>query len=307
MIFLPVERFILIVLATLFSLDCVLVLFKGVEIDFAGYASLASIGLAMIALGQFYRVVRPDFRVSTTITATGLFILFTLCGSIFNYMLLPIHFATIDGVLVQIDSAMGFSWLQTMIWLSGYPFLVALLNIVYSSSLPQMIVVILILGFSGRTHSLYRFLLTGMIGVLIAMIFWFFFPSFGTAALYPLPPLVRDAMALAVGPEYGAQLNRLALQGAVYLTPKDVLGLIAFPSFHTVMACMSVYFLRHSRGLFWASMALNLIMLPAIVVQGGHHLTDVLGGFATFCLACWLAGIVVREADQKQTVLAAST
>jgi hypothetical protein len=49
-----------------------------------------------------------------------------------------------------------------------------------------------------------------------------------------------------------------------------------------------------------------LIMLPAIIVQGGHHLTDVLGGFATFCLACWLAGIVVREADQKQTVLAAS-
>ncbi|MBP1856680.1 phosphatase PAP2 family protein [Rhizobium herbae] len=306
MIFLPVERFILIVLATLFSLDCVLVIFKGVEIDFAGYASLGSIGLAMVALGQFYRTVRPDFRVSTTVTATGLFILFTLCGSIFNYMLLPVQFATIDGALGRIDSAMGFSWLQTMIWLSGYPFLVSLLHIVYISSLPQMIVVILILGFSGRTHSLYRFLLTGMIGVSIAMIFWFFFPSFGTAALYPLPPAVREGMALAVGPEYGAQLNRLALQGASYLTPKDVLGLIAFPSFHTVMACMAVYFLRHSRGLFFAGLALNLVMLPAIVVQGGHHLTDVLGGFATFCLACWLASMVVREANQKQTVLAAS-
>ncbi|WP_426238287.1 phosphatase PAP2 family protein [Pararhizobium sp. DWP1-1-3] len=307
MIFLPVERFILIVIATLFSLDFTLIILKGVEIDFYGYASVAAIGLAMIALGQYYRTIRPDLRVSATVTATGLFIIFTLGGSIFNYMLLPVHFPTIDGVLAQIDTAIGFSWLETMIWLSGYPLLVGLFHIIYVSSLPQMIIVILILGFSGKTHSLYRFLLTGMIGVLVAMIFWFFFPSFGTAALYSLPPAVRDAMPLAVGPEYGAQLNRLALHGVSYLTPKDVLGLIAFPSFHTVMACMSVYFLRHSRVLFFISLAINSVMLPAIVVQGGHHLTDLFGGFVTFGLAYWLSGIVVGEANARQTMPATSS
>jgi hypothetical protein len=238
MIFLPVERFILVVIAILLSLDCTLIVLKGVEIDFTGYASLAAIGLAMIAMGQYYRTIRPDLRISATVTASGLFIIFTLAGSIFNSMLLPVHFATIDVFLARIDASMGFSWLQTMIWLSEHRLLVGFLHIIYVSSLPQMIIVILILGFSGKTHSLYQFLLTGMIGVLIAMAFWFFFPSFGTSALYSLPPAVRDIMPLAVGPEYGSQLNRLALDGVAYLTPKDVLGLIAFPSFHTVMACM---------------------------------------------------------------------
>jgi hypothetical protein len=304
MIFLPVERFILVVIAILLSLDCTLIVLKGVEIDFTGYASLAAIGLAMIAMGQYYRTIRPDLRISATVTASGLFIIFTLAGSIFNSMLLPVHFATIDVFLARIDASMGFSWLQTMIWLSEHRLLVGFLHIIYVSSLPQMIIVILILGFSGKTHSLYQFLLTGMIGVLIAMAFWFFFPSFGTSALYSLPPAVRDIMPLAVGPEYGSQLNRLALDGVAYLTPKDVLGLIAFPSFHTVMACMSVYFLRCFRGLFVLSLAINSIMLPAIVVQGGHHLSDLFGGVATFCLACWLAGIVMREANTRETMLA---
>lgn len=306
MIFLPVERFILIVIATLLALDVTLIVFKGVDIDLTGYAGVATIGLTMMALGQYYRTVRPDTRISAAVTATGLFIIFSLCGSIFNYMLLPVQFPVIDGMLTRIDAAIGFSWPDTMIWLSEYPLLVGLLHIVYVSSLPQMVIVILILGFGGQVDSLYRFLLTGMVGVLTAMAFWFFFPSFGTSTLYTLPPAVRDVMPLVVGPEYGAQLSRLALDGVSYLTPKDVLGLIAFPSFHTVMACMSVYFLRYSRVLFSVSLAINSLMLPAIVIHGGHHLTDLFGGIVTFCFACWLSGLIVREAHAKQTIVAAS-
>lgn len=52
------------------------------------------------------------------------------------------------------------------------------------------------------------------------------------------------------------------------------------------MAAMSVWFVpRH-----WLVMAvilpINILMLPAVLVQGGHHLSDVFGGLIAFAMVC---------------------
>ena len=96
-------------------------------------------------------------------------------------------------------------------------------------------------------------------------------------------------MPIAVGPAYGSELVRLSQEGVDALSPRNILGLIGFPSFHTVMACMSVIFLARVRCLAIPAVLLNLLMMPAILVQGGHHLMDVFGGFAVFFLAYLLS------------------
>ena len=60
---------------------------------------------------------------------------------------------------------------------------------------------------------------------------------------------------------------------------EHLMGLIAFPSMHTVMALMTTLFARGTR-LFWPLVLINLLMIPAILLQGGHHVVDVLGGTA---------------------------
>ena len=55
-------------------------------------------------------------------------------------------------------------------------------------------------------------------------------------------------------------------------------GLIAFPSFHTVMAVLTVYAAAAvPRGL-WPVVMWNAIVLLSVPVDGGHHVVDIAAG-----------------------------
>ncbi|HTO31987.1 MAG TPA: phosphatase PAP2 family protein [Pararhizobium sp.] len=301
MVFLPVERFILALIATLFVLDAGLIALGGAAVDIGGYAALVSCGIFCLAIGQVYRTLRNEARIAAPVTAAGLFILLSIAGSVFNYLLLPVRFTPIDDFLLRSDAALGFDWPSFAAWMSHYPAIVSVLGSVYQTSLIQMIAVILLLGFSGKLLLLHRFLLTGILGALLAIVFWFFFPSFGTSYIYDVSTITGPGAALIVDSGYGQELKHLAAHGVTALTPEKVLGLIAFPSVHTLMACMSVFFLRWSRVYFPVAACLNLMMLPAIILHGGHHLSDVVGGLALFCVAYSLA-IRQTSANVKEPV-----
>ncbi|MGI9368651.1 MAG: phosphatase PAP2 family protein, partial [Ruegeria sp.] len=93
---------------------------------------------------------------------------------------------------------------------------------------------------------------------------------------------------------YGALLRDLAANGVPVITPSIIIGTIAFPSFHTVMAVLVVWYLRGT-SLFLPALLINVMMAPAILVHGGHYLTDMVGGVATFAVSAWLAGFLNRK------------
>ncbi len=297
MAFMPAERTIVNVIAVLALLDGVLLWSKDVGVDVVGYAGMVGCGLGAMALGQFYRHIRPNQSIAATATAAGLFILFTIVGSIFNYLLLPLSREPTDIALARFDAFFGFHWPSFVEWASHYPRIGVLLQVVYATSLPQLLIVIFVLGFSGRLRLLHHFLLTGVIGALLAIICWSFFPSFGASSIYHLPQAVTDAVPLAVGPDYGAELVELGRHGSTYLSPKNVLGVIGFPSFHTVMAAMSAVFMIRIRWLGPIFLVVNVLMMPAIIIQGGHNLADLMGGLAVFAIAYRLAALALHQRE----------
>jgi hypothetical protein len=298
MILHPAEKICAGIIAALFLIDAVLIPIRGVGVDWFNYALMCAIGASAIGVGQFYRKVRPEEKIALASTASGLFILFTIVGSIFNYLLLPVGNRRIDPILAKFDAVMGFSWTEAVVYVAGMPTLGSILRWIYVSSMPQLIVIVLILGFSEQRERLHRFLLTGITGALISIAIWAAFPSSGPAAFEVLPADVSGAFEMVVGSGYGAELNRLALEGPTFLSPNDTLGLIAFPSFHTVMACMAVWFMFRIPFIFPVILIMNMLMLPAILVHGGHHLADVIGGFAVFGLALFASKQLVK-ADSR--------
>lgn len=294
MIFSRYERLVIVIIAVLAILDLILIAQKNVTVDWKSYAILIAIGSAIVAVGLYYRHFRNEERLATTLIAAGSFILFTLAGSIFNYMLLPVQFPRIDGWLVRIDADwFGYDWVALVTAVSHYPWLATLLRWVYLTSLPQLIGVVLLLGFFSNEQKLYRFLLTGIFGALICVGVWRFFPSFGASSWFGLPDEINAIVAAPVGPRYGAEIVRLGYEGIHYLTPSHVLGLIGFPSFHTVMAAMAVVFTRHLRFIALPVLLLNILMIPALLVHGGHHFSDFLGGLVVFVIAYNLAGLLI--------------
>ena len=193
-----------------------------------------------------------------------------------------------------------------MIWAATYPWIGKILFAVYATSLPQLLLIVITLGFTGKNRMLHHFLVTGVLGALASILFWGAFPTYGAKAYHDLPLWVSEAIPMAVNPAYGRELMRLGQEGVSYLTPRDVLGLIGFPSFHIFMAAMSVWLVpRH-----WLFMAviwtLNALMLPAVLVQGGHHLVDIFGGLAAFAVVCplsaWLLNRITAGSQEDAAV-----
>lgn len=298
--FLIFERYIILAISILGFIDLALINIKGIRIDAAGYALSALCGVVLICVGRFYRLHRPKLRVSHALCGAGFFILFSIVGSIFNYMFLPIVFEPIDPILMRIDEALGYHWPSVVTFAATFPWIGYVLFAVYATSLPQLLLLVCWHGFSGDETRLSHFLLTGMFGAMTAIVFWILFPTFGAKAYHTLPQWVMDTIPLAVDPAYGRELLRLAQEGVEYLTPKDVLGLIAFPSFHVVMACMSIAFAPRYLPVRLAFYAVNAVMFPAVLVQGGHHLIDIAGGVCAFAFAYWMAGQVLRQIEEME-------
>ncbi|WCK03187.1 phosphatase PAP2 family protein [Agrobacterium tumefaciens] len=284
------ERFVLCTVIILFVFDVALITIKGIKLDYVGYFLCGMAGIGVFALGQFYRNSGRDLHIAAALISSGLFILFSLVGAVFNYMFLPVSFPAIDPVLIRVDRALGYSWPDMVTWAATYPWLGKMLFLVYTTSLPQLLLIIVALGFTGKDRMLHHFIVTGVMGAMASIIFWIFFPTYGAKAYYELPEWVTQAIPLMVNPAYGRELMRLGQEGVTYLSPKDVLGLIGFPSFHIFMAAMSVWFVPRHRLVIAVILPLNLLMLPAVLVQGGHHLSDVFGGLIAFAVVCAASG-----------------
>jgi hypothetical protein len=295
----PVERFLLRACIAIAAIDATLIVRSGVLVEWTSYGFLCAIGLTTIAIGAAYRRTGRSDRIASALLATGILVLFTNVASVLNYLLIPFAGARVDTHLIELDAYLGFEWRAFVERMSFHPTATAALGVIYASSLPQLAILVLVLGFGGYRSALHRFLLTGVFGALGAMLIWSVMPTSGPSAFVELPRDVLQRVWLVVEPSYGAELNRLMNDGPLHLSPKDTLGLIGFPSYHTVMALMSAWFIPRTSRLFWPIVLLNLAMLPAIVLHGGHHLVDVIAGSAMFLGALKLAGTVADRLERQ--------
>jgi membrane-associated phospholipid phosphatase len=293
----PVERFVVRVCAVLCLINIVLIAASRVVVDWLIVGGAFALLSMILAGGHVYRHTGRDARIGLALTGAGLFTLASLATGMLSYLLVPFVGDRIDPWLIRVDGQLGFDWPSFVEWMSHHPTVTQALAPVYASSLPQLVLVVLVLGFGGRTALLHRFLLTGMVGALGTILVWAVLPSSGPSAFLELPAGVLERVRLVVEPSYGAELNRLMNDGALSIPPRQVLGLIGFPSFHTVMAFMAVWFIPRRSLLFWPVLVVNVAMAPAILLHGGHHLVDVLGGIAMFFVALHIA---VRAADRLE-------
>jgi membrane-associated phospholipid phosphatase len=125
----------------------------------------------------------------------------------------------------------------------------------------------------------------------ICIAIWVLAPSFGAFSVYALP----DAhLTLALDSTYARELERLLRDGPGLISPRDAKGPIGFPSYHAEMALLVIWYLRDVNYLRWPVVALNLAVLIATPVQGGHHAVDVLAAFPVAAFSVLLTSILAR-------------
>lgn len=267
-----------------------LILIKGPVVDMRAYAGAVGTGVGLIVAGLLYRHSGRDAKIGATGIAAGWFILFTLCLSLFNYLLMPHWAPPLDPYLAAVDYRLfGYHWAEFVETSARYPLFYEATRYAYLSTLPQIAILLAILGLSGRLREMYGLTTTVTLAGTATVVFWGCFPSLGPSTLQDLSPELLATAAPVVGPDYGREIAHLYRQGAAFLSPDEIRGLIAFPSFHIVLALAATWYSRAIGWLFPVFAAVNLLVLPGVLVHGGHHVVDIPAGLLVFAAAVALS------------------
>jgi hypothetical protein len=253
---------------------------------------LATLGLA--AIGSYVRQAKSAPRVALALVGAAIFTGFTAVSSVFIFALFPLPNPLIDPTLIQADAVLGYHWPSAVALLAQYPGVAAVLGYIYHSSLVQILLTIVLLAALSRETALHQFLLVGMITLTIAVAIWWLLPSVGPSAFQSIPEADRLATGLYFDPTYGQHLKNLVEVGPRRISPEVITGVVAFPSYHMIMALMVVWYVRGTFA-FLPLTAVNTAMVPATLTHGGHHLVDLLAGLAVFVLSVWITNHLIRE------------
>lgn len=277
------------------------------DLDVQAYASLAVLTAVLAAGGVFYARIRKDERLAAMLFGTAFLIGFSAAFSVLNYFLLTIAGHRIDEPLAAIDRAIGFDWPAVMAFVAQYPLTNFGLQLVYISVLPQIAVLVVALGFRGKPSSIYALCLAVGMGAAICIFIWTIAPSFGAFSVYTLPDDVSRQLVLALDGHYARELIQLLQHGPGRISPTAAQGLIGFPSYHAVLALLVVWYARELPYVRWVAASINAVVLIATPIQGGHHVVDVLAGFAVAALAVLFADSLIRLAQRMDARVALRT
>ena len=298
--FRPVELALLAIILVTLLANIILILSSGQRVYYFAYSGQLVFAALMFGLSFIYRRNGRSERLGTVTMCTGLFMIFTALMALLNYLFLPNLRPTLDLWLVSLDAKLGYDWVEAVTWSVSHPLINDILRYAYLSNLYQVVVLILVLGFSGRIYALHGMILTMTLSGSVTVLFWVLFPSIGPSALFPLPDSVTSLSQQVVGTFYGRELTDLLYTGTEMIMPNDTRGLISFPSFHTVMALAGIWYSRPIKWLFPFFVLLNLAVLPAVLVHGGHHLVDIPAGMVVFALCAWATELFQRRFDGQE-------
>ncbi len=294
-----VERWIAVVTALIAAAAIGLSCVRPARVDWLAYGGMFALGASLVAIGLMLRRRGQHEAWSLPLVSLGLYSAYGGGIALLNYLLLPVGNRLVDARLIKSDALLGFSWPDYIAAFASAPWLGKALGYIYVSSLAQLLAVIIILGALRKRAALELFILTGVIACTLTVAVWYVVPSTGPSAHFQIPSSLAETIGLVVDPAYGARVKALALHGPQLISPKTDLGLVAFPSFHTVMALLAVWFLAGIKRAFVPALLLNAAMVPAILLHGGHYLTDVFGGAFVFAASLFAARRLIADPAAK--------
>jgi len=221
-------------------------------------------------LAWFYTRIRPVVRIATLAETTSAVLIFMAAGAVLSYLGVTLRQPLIDSYLVGVDHAIGFDWPAMHNWVVSRPQLYFILKLAYASSVPQMVVLLLVLNFRGDIARNWEFLwllvISGLTSTLISVL-WPAMGAYGYFHIEAEQPYVQAFMALREGT-------------IKVIGQSKIQGVVQFPSFHLALAIIYTYAARGIRFLFPLFVVLNILVIGATPVAGGHHLADLLAGTA---------------------------
>lgn len=239
-----------------------------------------AVGAGLAGLAAFYRVRRREPRLADALDLVGQMTAFMVLGALFSYLVVTPGLPMQDSVLDAADRAMGLDWLAFLRWLDGHAWFARILSFTYASFMPQILLLLVVLPFMGQGPAarvtVLAMILAGVVTISISGLL----PALSTFAHYRVDlaeyPQLKPAAAFIHLPDLLAAHAGQPL----HLDLMKAHGIITFPSYHAALGLLALLGAWSNRWLRWPLFVVNVLMIVATPIDGGHYFTDVLGGLA---------------------------
>ena len=194
-------------------------------------------------------------------------------------------YALVDGTLARIDAGMHFHTVNIVHLISQLPRLRHTLVIAYDLLGPLIIASLLLPTLCGRAMDARRYVYAVIIGAILTAALFALWPAAGPWTVEGFAPTkdqaeVVDALAL--------------LKSGKPLPEGTKSAVVAFPSFHVVLAVLSIVALWNMRWVRWFALALGVLICISTLTTGWHYGVDIIGGLGVTYVAQAIAGLAIK-------------
>lgn len=251
----------------------------------------------------YYNFKNPRKRdpfVVFTLGSTGQILLIPAVMAPLTYVAASADLPLQDATLNALDRALHFDWTAYYnFFYDHHPLLVAA---VWSYALIGCPIfgVPVALGWTGRYWRLQVFILAFALALIVTTIASIFVPAIGTYDVFNIHP---DPNVFTPG-GYRDFLHDFPLvrDGTLReLSYRSLTGLVTFPSFHAASAVLYLWAFWPVRWVGPALAVVNVMMLLATPVVGGHYFVDILAGIGIALAAITAATHIANRITGKAT------
>lgn len=279
--------------ATIFlvALDTIWVLARGFSFDVTSLGECALVTAVLAGIGFVYTRLRADKKLAVMGIETAFLMVYSAAGAIFSYLVTSLNFPLIDTALVKADTFLGFDWHNYVAFVNARPWLGNLSSFVYQTTLAQIALSVVVLSLTGRIDRTRELTAIVMVSSFLCVTVSGILPSAGALAYFHPDASFYMQNHPVVDLAYKQEFFDIRSGALMRLSLAGLHGLVAFPSYHVALSVILMIAFRGMRKWFWPIVVLNTLVILSTPVDGGHHLSDGLGGIA---LALVSAGLVIR-------------
>jgi len=193
-----------------------------------------------------------------------------------------------DSALEAADAALGLHAQLVVAWIATWHVSLDPLRTVYNSAFPEVALSLLLLSAFGRRIEAWRLIFLFVVTLLSCALISFVVPAYGSF-VYAVPATIK-ALPAGAGVFWWDGLNQCRSAAIAVIGVNDLGGVIAFPSFHTIIGLLTMQAWFWNRWIRVPVILWNIAMLFTTLPIGGHYFVDLIAGAVV-----WLGWSVIAE------------
>ncbi len=261
-----------------------IVVAAGMSLELSGFLRFIVMAGVMGALSYWCRARGLDMRLGTAAAIVGTATISLMICGIASNAGLRLGMPMADAWLAAADAALGLDAGTIIRAVAAHPMLTSVLSLLYNSS---GIAVVVLIGWTLTHRSVskaWELVMTAVVAMQLVALISPAFPAWGAMRTFALEGLQGHGLPVGAGTYQWSAFSHFYSGHDPLLRLADMDGVVAFPSFHTVLALMITQALGDTPlrplAIIWTAG----IMLSAIPM-GGHYVVDLVAGVVIWAAA----------------------